>query len=416
MWMEPDLLFETLLQPSDAMSYALAGKLREQFPKNYVLQTDSAWFRPFAFAKEGHCTIKDEHELSNEWSWQWDSETNSSGLQPCNTWLSIKWQKHEYQLLTLYTSEATRKHFLIAKNPEIAEKFFSAVCSWMAEVRAEILVFKDGEWQKSQQLFDAIKAASLDNLVLPGRMRETIANDFLKFFESKETYDRYRIAWKRGVLFLGPPGNGKTHMLKAVANMLGKPCLYVRSFKGTGLSTQEGIGRVFQRARDTAPCVLVLEDLDSLIDEHNRSVFLNEMDGFYTNEGLLTLATTNHPERLDPAILERPSRFDRKYTFSIPQMEERRRFIEMVNGTVEPDLQLNPDTVLRLAYATKGFSYAYLKELFLSAMMNFMAEETTGTLGGHMMSQLETLREQIKTAADSPNAKAIDGDDFSAVA
>jgi len=401
--MDQDILFQALSQPTHAMSYALGGWLREKCAKSYVLETDSGWFRPFEFAREGQCTIKDERELSNEWNYEWDNEANAALNRPCNAWLSVKWQKDELQLVTMYIGENCRKQFLIAKSQAVAEQFFSTVCAWVAEVRSEILVFQDGHWQKSEQLFEAIKSASLDSLVLPGNMRETIANDFLKFFESKDTYSRYKIAWKRGVLFLGPPGNGKTHMLKAVANVLGKPCLYVRSFKGSDQTAQEGIGQVFQRARDTAPCILVLEDLDSLVDDHNRSVFLNEMDGFYTNEGLLTLATTNHPERLDPAILERPSRFDRKYTFTIPAMEERRRFIEMVNETVEPGLQLNPDTVIRIAYATKGFSYAYLKELFLSAMMNFMAEDTTGTLGGHMLSQMDALREQMRSAAESVN-------------
>lgn len=57
---------------------------------------------------------------------------------------------------------------------------------------------------------------------------------------------------------------------------------------------------------------MVLEDLDSLINDENRSFFLNQLDGLENNDGLLVIGSTNHYDRLDPAITKRPSRFDRK--------------------------------------------------------------------------------------------------------
>ena len=58
--------------------------------------------------------------------------------------------------------------------------------------------------------------------------------------------------------------------------------------------------------------MLILEDLDSLINDANRSFFLNQLDGLENNDGLLVIGSTNHYDRLDPAITKRPSRFDRK--------------------------------------------------------------------------------------------------------
>jgi transitional endoplasmic reticulum ATPase len=69
---------------------------------------------------------------------------------------------------------------------------------------------------------------------------------------------------------------------------------------------------VFNKARQLAPCVIILEDLDSLINDRNRSFFLNQLDGLERNDGLLIIGTTNHFERLDPGLSTRPSRFDRK--------------------------------------------------------------------------------------------------------
>jgi len=81
----------------------------------------------------------------------------------------------------------------------------------------------------------------------------------------------------------------------------------------TGWQGEEGaMETVFTKARQLAPCVVVLEDLDSLINNQNRSFFLNQLDGLVGNDGLLVIATTNHFERLDPGLSSRPSRFDRK--------------------------------------------------------------------------------------------------------
>lgn len=75
---------------------------------------------------------------------------------------------------------------------------------------------------------------------------------------------------------------------------------------------EASMANVFNKARQVAPCVVILEDLDALINDNNRSFFLNQMDGLQGNDGLLVLGTTNHFDRLDPGLSTRPSRFDRK--------------------------------------------------------------------------------------------------------
>jgi SpoVK/Ycf46/Vps4 family AAA+-type ATPase len=151
----------------------------------------------------------------------------------------------------------------------------------------------------------------------------------LRFFDARTTYEEYEIPWKRGILFVGPPGNGKTHTVKALINSLDLPCLYVKNFRAPHGIDEICIRAVFDRARRTAPCVIVLEDLDAQLTPQNRSFRKNELDGFATNGGILTLATTNHPERLDPAVLDRPSRFDRKYPFDLPERPERQAYLAL---------------------------------------------------------------------------------------
>ena len=87
--------------------------------------------------------------------------------------------------------------------------------------------------------------------------------------------------------------------------------LYVKTFK-SWMGEEAAMQSVFEKARQMAPCVLILEDLDSLINPSNRSFFLNQIDGLSNNDGLLVIGTTNHLNNIDPALRSRPSRFDRK--------------------------------------------------------------------------------------------------------
>jgi SpoVK/Ycf46/Vps4 family AAA+-type ATPase len=187
--------------------------------------------------------------------------------------------------------------------------------------------------------------------------------------------------------------------VKACVNLLRKPCLYVKSLEAEYGTPQESIAGCFQRARDSAPCILVLEDLDSLIDDNNRAYFLNEMDGFAANTGILTIATTNHPERLDPAILERPSRFDRKYHFHLPGVEGRKRYISGFAARLEPELRLDEEGLDRVAEATEGYSYAYLRELYLSAMMSWI-NAMHRPIRDIMLEQASVLRGQMQSAPE----------------
>ena len=134
-------------------------------------------------------------------------------------------------------------------------------------------------------MFESIQTASFDNLVLGGTLKKDIQNDFTNFFASRETYETYGLPWKRGILLIGSPGNGKIHTIKTAINQMQKPCLYVRSLAVSDLlgNSEDNIHNVFRRTRDSAPCILVLEDIDSLIPEKNRSFFLNELDNFTFN-------------------------------------------------------------------------------------------------------------------------------------
>ena len=393
-----NFITDALYKPNDYIAYHVGRALAELHPQKAIIAGETGYFDLEAFARSEKCFVVHETSLFNHIKTEWVGPRKEPRRSTENSWLNVLWKGHPLDVILLtYTRGCypSRHHWIVADTKELAEDFFAEVCEWTSEVRGEVLIFQDGEWVKNKELFEEIKSARFDNLILAGKLKDEIWNDFGQFFVSREVYDRYRIPWKRGVLFIGPPGNGKTHTVKALVNQLARPCLYVRSFKSEYVTDQENIRFVFARARMTTPCIVVLEDLDSMIDDKSRAFFLNELDGFETNTGVVVLATTNHPDRLDPAIVNRPSRFDRKYYFNLPAAAERTAYIAVWNRELELELRLAEDDATHIVQQTEGFSFAYLKELFLSSMMQWMAADGRVSMHEIILGEAAQLREQM---------------------
>lgn len=413
------LMIKALSLPTSAIAYHVSQELATLFPEKAMIEGSDCSFNLEAYTYAQKCTIEQKTVLHNQTATGWNGMEQCLYKSAVNTWFEVAWQGQTLEVLLMSWSEGyggVRYYWILADTQEMAESFFVAVCEWNSEIRDEVLVFEEGYWNKSAELFEAIQSANFDNLILRGTLKQDIQDDIAHFFASRHTYEAYNVAWKRGVLFIGAPGNGKTHTVKALINKMQKPCLYVKSLSARYDNESENIRKVFQRARQSAPCILVLEDLDSLINADNRSFFLNELDGFATNHGILTLATTNHPERLDPAILNRPSRFDRKYHFELPNLIERSAYIRLWNNTLNEEMRLSDSAITQVAEHTESFSFAYLKELFLSSMMRWMGAMETGAMEKVMLEQVAGLREQMVSAtpeSETPNSSQLANSKFS---
>lgn len=401
-----------LEEPKDAIRYALSQALAEQFPDLRLVESDDCSFDLREFVIEGLCSAKVRPLPHPQSDFNWYGD-RSHETHP-NAWFEVEWQGITLQViyLTFISNNGDDKRsYILGPTREKAIEFFETVCAWNEEIRGEILVYHGRGWYKSTELYESIRGSSYEDLILPGSMVEDIRTDFERFLARRETYELHRIPWKRGVLFLGPPGNGKTQMVKALANSLGIPVLYVRSLVSRYGTDHDSLRSVFERARQVAPCLLILEDIDSLINSGNRSFFLNEMDGFSANSGIITLATANYPEKLDPAILDRPSRFDRKYHFELPAVNERARYIRKWSLSLEKDLQLGDEGIERLASETGEFSFAYIKELFLSGMMQWIDENKSRSMEDVLCSLVEPLCAQMKSSLTAEAIPATSSDD-----
>ncbi|HUR39450.1 MAG TPA: ATP-binding protein, partial [Planctomycetota bacterium] len=212
--------------------------------------------------------------------------------------------------------------------------------------------------------------------------RDDLSGQVDAFFALREEYVRMGVAHRRGMLFTGPPGNGKTSALRIIASLRDEPFILHRMHNRT--DTDE-LDTAFDKAANEAPAILVFEDVDSLFDASCLSHFLNRIDGIQPLEGVLILATTNHPEKLDPALTERPSRFDRLFHFGNPGPRERRIFLKQGLESIFDE---------RLVTATEDFSMAQLKEVRVSACLEAIHEGlSVPTLDGAFRA-VERLRGQ----------------------
>ncbi|KID79317.1 uncharacterized protein G6M90_00g020910 [Metarhizium brunneum] len=251
-----------------------------------------------------------------------------------------------------------------------------AAGAWAKTLHQEIYVFDDSCWSKSAEMFKSMRGFSWDDVVQVPSLKANLIKDVLSFFDNRQLYASMGEPWKRGVILHGVPGNGKTLSIKALVNSLAArqppvPSLIVKSFDSIFRGPKYAMKSMFSHARAMAPCLLVFEDLDSLVAGETRSYFLNEVDGLQSNEGILMVGSTNHLDKLDASITKRPSRFDRKFHFKLPGEPERVAYCRQWAGKYAGEAAVDfPDELCRvIAQLTAGFSFAYLKELFIASLL-----------------------------------------------
>lgn len=127
-----------------------------------------------------------------------------------------------------------------------------------------------------------------------------------------------------------------------------------------------------------------------------RSFFLNEVDGLQSNDGILMVGSTNHLERLDPGIAKRPSRFDRKFFFPDPNLEQRVKYCHFwqakLKNAGDEDVKFPDRLCGAIAKITDGFSFAYIQEAFVAALV-VIAGSREGDAEGRVALQNMSLDE-----------------------
>lgn len=244
-------------------------------------------------------------------------------------------------------------------------------------------------------------------------------SEIVEFLKNPSRFTKLGGRIPRGVLLEGLPGCGKTLLAKAIAGEADVPFFsisgsdFVEMFVGVGASR---VRDLFKQAKENSPCIIFLDEIDAVgrrrgggfttggHDEREQTLnaILVEMDGFEANDQVIVIAATNRADVLDPA-LTRPGRFDRCVPVSLPDVEGRRRILEVHASKIK----LDPEVKLeRLARGTPMFSGADL-----AAIINEAAIIATMAEKDHVeQTDLEEARDKIRWGREHRSRKVEEQD------
>jgi len=232
----------------------------------------------------------------------------------------------------------------------------------------------------------------------------------LKFPES---FKRLGIRPPRGILLYGPPGTGKTLLAKAIAKESEANFIQI---KGPSLlsmwvgKSEEGVRKIFERARQVSPCIVFFDEIDSLagkrgleqgtkVTERVLNQLLAEMDGIEDLSNVIVIGATNRPDMLDTALL-RPGRFDRILLVTSPNKEGREQIFKIHTK----DMPLAKDVMIeKIIERTEGFVGADMESFVREAAMLALRENMDAK-----EVKMKNFEEALKKVSGSVSKSDID--------
>jgi hypothetical protein len=209
--------------------------------------------------------------------------------------------------------------------------------------------------------FSELRPTAREDIVLPEELIRVAERNVLGMLKHSAALRAAGQSVRRGLLFHGPPGTGKTMMVRYLARACSEHTVILLTGPQQGL-----VREACQIARLLAPSIVVMEDVDLVAEdrEHNRCAavlheLLNEMDGLGVRDEVTFLLTTNRPEVLEPALAARPGRVDQALAFPLPDAACRRRLF----GVHGRGLDISGLEFDRWVAQTDGVSPAFIEEL-----------------------------------------------------
>lgn len=250
------------------------------------------------------------------------------------TWLSI-WKGREKLGNANNKDNAYLNHFkikgLFAKRS--IEKWMLEIINWNIKEndknKNSYTFINDtyGSWIRVKK----VPEKSIDSVFIENK--NLLIKDIDNFLESKDWYNKRSISYKRGYYLYGEPGTGKSSLICALANKYKKDVYYLNI---DGLRSDSDLIEKFKNIQNNS--ILVIEDIDAIFNNKREkeqdkikisfSGILNCLDGIFSKEGLLVFFTTNHPERIDPALV-RQGRMDYHFKVSYPQKQQIEEYINI---------------------------------------------------------------------------------------
>jgi hypothetical protein len=253
---------------------------------------------------------------------------------------------------------------------DLVQRYFAAIESTITAAnayRGKILSLETADhWSgmAGSVLVHRLPAVSRDQVILPEETLALLDRNVLSFAEHRRKLKSLGQSTKKGLLFYGAPGTGKTHTVRYLASCLPKHTTLLVTAEQVAL-----LPAYFSLARLLQPSLVVIEDADliarqretmgSACEESLLNRLLNEMDGLKEDAEIFFILTTNRPEQLEAALAGRPGRIDQAVEFPVPDRRGREKLVALYGGA----LKLSPVVVKMAVERTEGVSAAFIKEL-----------------------------------------------------
>ncbi|XP_050981964.1 nuclear valosin-containing protein-like [Labeo rohita] len=270
---------------------------------------------------------------------------------------------------------------LLKKNESLSEEQLSALCVLMSDFRTSLAKVQPSAKREG---FATVPDVTWEDVGALQDIREELNMAIMAPIHNPEHFRALGLSAPAGVLLAGPPGCGKTLLAKAVANESG---LNFISVKGPELlnmyvgESERAVRQVFQRGRNSAPCVIFFDEIDALCprrSEHESGAsvrvvnqLLTEMDGMENRKQVFIMAATNRPDIIDPAVL-RPGRLDKTLYVGLPPPTDRHAIlVTITKGGTKPllDSDVNLEEIAHDARC-ENFTGADLSALVREACVN----------------------------------------------
>ena len=245
--------------------------------------------------------------------------------------------------------------------------------------------------------FIKVSERTREDVVLPQNVWDEVESNCINVFEDNQRYHDLKIPTKRGILFEGPPGNGKSSLIACLNNVLDGKVTFIYVTDGV-IHSANDIARIFTLARRYNPAVLVFEDIDVIGRERQMGgqnftcELLAQLDGLEVLQDLVIIATTNHVDLVDEALKNRPSRFDRRISVPKPEAEFRARLL--TKFLTQKNIAVDAETIKQVASKTKEYNGAHLQEIVVTAqLLALRQEEVVG--GAHLLQAVDFLTKQF---------------------
>ncbi|MBZ0297974.1 MAG: ATP-binding protein [Anaerolineae bacterium] len=281
--------------------------------------------------------------------------------------------------------------------PEYADRWleFEEECS---RISRSAIAYKDKVYIVGGKdvTFDAM--VKWEDVHLPAELKTTILKDIDSFFEKGVAiYQRLNINPFRKLLLAGVPGTGKTMLCSAIARLSqtkGRFIVYVSGSNRHGAQFWKIHQALDMAASSDMPTIVIVEELDSYLDEDSKAQLLNVLDGSETPNnpcGTVLIATTNHPEIIDDRVLKRPGRVDR--IFIIPELSDEEDVERMLSAYLGDQWREEHQTIVPRLLGKPG---AFVREVALYALTIAAYQDMDGLPLSLLEESLDTLTRQIE--------------------